>query len=528
MDCRLRHHSSKIRTGVFLAAAFLVAQASGLALDAGYAASTQYDPAVVQALGGPGRPPTNDPAFTCKALGIALGGGDTAVVSPSSGGAYDAAREINYSETCWLPAGCIVSPKDSRQTARAISIIGQLQTKFAVRGGGHNDNPGFASVDGSGVLISLSNLTTMALASGGGSVTVGAGSRWDAVYTYLSAKGLVAVGGRVGMVGVGGFLLGGGVSYHTSQYGLGMDNVKSFEVVLSSGRIVTACASEYADLYKGLRGGAANFGIVTAFELYTYPSGPLNYEVRQYGFNQSRQALQALASYQLDGQKDPLSRVDLTISSTACTALLLYLKPVSHAPAFRAFGSIPSYKQLMPPTNGSLVGMLALGRLAFPQAHVRSYGETFSHKVDAAFAVEAHEIFRAETANLPPGAEATWVPIAVGATAAEMGRRNGGNLLGLSAVPQQWHEWYLQWEDAAHDDQLRALGAAITAKLTAAARARGVLLPYLFMNTASAEQQVLQSFGRGNVDHIKRVAAKYDPGQVFQKLQNKGFLIRDI
>jgi hypothetical protein len=61
-----------------------------------------------------------------------------------------------------------------------------------------------------------------------------------------------------------------------------LDNVKSFEVVLADGHILQASSSAYPDLYKALRGGCANFGIVTELELYIYPyegmwGGSVNY-----------------------------------------------------------------------------------------------------------------------------------------------------------------------------------------------------------------------------------------------------------
>lgn len=47
--------------------------------------------------------------------------------------------------------------------------------------------------------------------------------------------------------------------------------MQSFEVVLSDGNIVTASASEHADLWLALRGGSNNFGIVTSVTMTTVP-----------------------------------------------------------------------------------------------------------------------------------------------------------------------------------------------------------------------------------------------------------------
>lgn len=200
---------------------------------------------------------------------------------------------------------------------------------------------------------------------------------------------------------------------------------------------------------------------------------------------------------------------------------------MSHPDIFDAFYNITSFDQLVPPTNGTFIELLNLQNLAFPKAHVRTYGETLSHTVDADFVVEAYEIFANHTANLPPGASAAWVPIAMAANVAG-GSQANENVLGLSAVPQQWHEWYMVWDDASHDEEILELAENITASLTSAAELKGVLLPYLFMNTAGTGQRVLESFGEGNVNIIKDVASKYDPTAAFQKLQNDGYLLRDL
>ena len=101
-----------------------------------------------------------------------------------------------------------------------------------------------------------------------GTVDVGAGLTWDQVYEILAPTGVNVVGGRAPGVGVAGLTLGGGgcvpssgrlvscallgYSFKTSQYGLGIDNVVGYELVLPNGtaRYVT---SKDEDLWFGLR-----------------------------------------------------------------------------------------------------------------------------------------------------------------------------------------------------------------------------------------------------------------------------------
>ena len=105
-------------------------------------------------------------------------------------------------------------------------------SKFAVRSGGHMPIPGYNSIDQPGILLSTSNLTNLDLSSDHSTVAIGAGNRWRDVYSYLAPSGLAAVGGRVGGVGVSGYLLGGGISFYSNQYGFGADNVVKYEVKL--------------------------------------------------------------------------------------------------------------------------------------------------------------------------------------------------------------------------------------------------------------------------------------------------------
>lgn len=101
------------------------------------------------------------------------------------------------------------------------------------------------------------------------------GSRWLSVYQTLDPLDRTIVAGRVGTVGAGGYLTGGGLSHYLYRYGLATDNVKVFEVVLANGTVVEATHDQHADLFQALKGGSSNFGIVTRFDLQTYPRQPL-------------------------------------------------------------------------------------------------------------------------------------------------------------------------------------------------------------------------------------------------------------
>jgi len=78
------------------------------------------------------------------------------------------------------------------------------------------------------------------------------------------------IGGRTPTVGISGSTLGAGYSYKSSQYGLTIDNIVEYELVLPNGTIKDVTEKD-TDLWFGLRGGLNNFGIVTKFVLKSYP-----------------------------------------------------------------------------------------------------------------------------------------------------------------------------------------------------------------------------------------------------------------
>ena len=73
----------------------------------------------------------------------------------------------------------------------------------------------------------------------------GAGCLFEELYQKLHKYDLNIVGGS-GLAGVGlsGWMLGGGYSAKTSQYGLGVDNLKAVRLVLPNGEVKVAGEKE--------------------------------------------------------------------------------------------------------------------------------------------------------------------------------------------------------------------------------------------------------------------------------------------
>ena len=139
-----------------------------------------------------------------------------------------------------------------------------------MKGGGHANNPGFSSTKG--VQIALARFNATKFDSQSGTVEVGAGLTWGQVYEVLEPTGVNVIGGRVPGIGVAGLTLGGGeylpssasesricgshtllgYSYKSSEYGLTVDNVAGYELVLPNGTVINVTSKD-EDLWFGLR-----------------------------------------------------------------------------------------------------------------------------------------------------------------------------------------------------------------------------------------------------------------------------------
>ena len=130
--------------------------------------------------------------------------------------------------------------------------------------------PGAADTD-EGVLIVLTHLQTISVSSDKAIATIGPGLNWGDVYDALKPYGLMVLGGRYAPVGVSGLILGGGISHFSSLHGWAANQVQSYEVVTADSQILTVSRTSHSDLFWALKGGSSNFGIVTSFDLKTFP-----------------------------------------------------------------------------------------------------------------------------------------------------------------------------------------------------------------------------------------------------------------
>lgn len=179
--------------------------------------------------------------------------GGTLLTPPEAG--YEAARVVFNTMITRQPA-VIAQCRTVADVREAIALARRCDLEIAVRGGGHSV-AGNALAEG-GLTIDLRHMNEVRVDPDARVATVGGGATMGDLDRATQAYGLATTGGRVSTTGVGGFTLGGGGGWLDRTFGLACDNLVSAEVVLANGDVVTASATENADLFWGLHGGGGN------------------------------------------------------------------------------------------------------------------------------------------------------------------------------------------------------------------------------------------------------------------------------
>jgi FAD/FMN-containing dehydrogenase len=163
----------------------------------------------------------------------------------------------------------VVHPVNVQDIQSTVSFAKANRLPLAVRCGGHS-YAGYSTCE-SGLVLDMSGFRTIEIAPDKSRARIGGGMLSGGVEIETAKAGVAAVLGQCPSVGVGGYLLGGGVGPLMSKYGVGCDNVIAADLVLADGRQVRASAQENPDLYWAIRGGGGNFGIATVFEVALHP-----------------------------------------------------------------------------------------------------------------------------------------------------------------------------------------------------------------------------------------------------------------
>ncbi|KAM0326585.1 hypothetical protein ACHAQA_006454 [Verticillium albo-atrum] len=471
----------------------------------------------------------NGGAKACEAL-IAAGLGDQVLVVADA--SYEARLDSWWSASSRLRPACIVRPRNTQEVAKVVSVLSQNTTaNFAVRSGGHSHWAGGNNID-NGVTIDLGHLNATTYNQETGLASIEPASRWADAFLTLEESGVTVPGGRDGNVGIGGFLTGGGNSYYTGRHGFGCDSVVNAEVVLADGSIVNANKDTNPDLLKALKGGWGNFGIVTRFDLQTFPTNPLWGGIRAAEKSHTAAIGASMVNFTANNHKNPEAAylINFTYNPGMSPDILVAqvvvdTNGVEAPPAFDEALAVP---ELFNDIKVRSMGGMSNDYLLPAGLHNVWFTLTFKNDVRIIQkAADLHETLVAEMLEVVPadelGTQNLFQPVPK--FFADIGVAQGGNVLGLDQVEGDSLMWLFSCtvKQAEHESILHDKGVAMTAALQDFARSIDVLLPWQYINYADPTQDPISSYGADNVKFLQQVSAKYDPTGLFQRKMKSGF-----
>ena len=470
-----------------------------------------------------------------EALMSALGSDTASILQPGNDG-YEKINGSYFSAfENELRPSFIAKPATAEQLQNLVRALRPHvlngSCRIAVRGSGHTPFAGSANIQG-GVTIDMGRIQGVKLSADKSLVEISAGEIWTNVYAKLDEHGLTTTGGRVGHIGVTGFLLGGGLSMFSSRRGFACDSVTEFKVVLASGELVTANARENPDLWIALKGGLNNFGIVTSITMKTFASGAdiwgglLYYPAESFS-----QLLGRACDYLLDETAD--QDVHLMCSAgygyghQVASCVMYHTRGEVDARALQPFLSVQPQIESMRSLKTATHSQFCEDLSKFSTDGIRQYWASITIKPDIDLINTMYEQWQ-ETLTGIKDAEGFIFSFGfhpVTKALLENSRKAGGNAMDIAPLDGPLFVVLINpcWTLPQDDSRIfKAVGDLVVGFRELAA-GRGLLHRYIFTNYAYHEDDVMAGYGEESLERMKGVSKKYDPEGVFQRGVPGGF-----
>ncbi|KAK8066073.1 hypothetical protein PG997_012820 [Apiospora hydei] len=444
---------------------------------------------------------------------------------------YNAREAEYYSVSAQMSPSCIVQPKIAQEVSKLMKLlVTNTTSNWAVRCGGHTAWGPAADIH-DGVTIDLGLMNQTEYDAETQTAKIQGGSLWKDVYSTLEPYGVTVPGGRTSTVGVGGFILGGGNNFYSGHVGFACDNVVNYEIVLANGDLVNANANENADLWKALKGGSSNFGIVTRFDMRAFAAGDLYGGLITHPLSATDRVISALSHF-VDGAADYQAGSAFAFwsyirgaSESVIISALHDATGTADAPAFAEYAAIE------PRLSSSLRKDSHLNMTIELNFEKGFRNVWFAQTVvnDPAilkFIIEEHNTFveswKAEVGNDTFSLYTPFQPLPA-VLFAHGAAQGGGNVLGMNVTSMRGrncvlHQAFLVFEGGPEleaEARRRMTGYREAVKRESVRTGTDVAFEYL--NYADKAQDPLQSYGADNVAFLRGVAAKYDPEGILRR-----------
>ncbi|KAL1606604.1 hypothetical protein SLS60_004009 [Paraconiothyrium brasiliense] len=412
--------------------------------------------------------------------------------------------------------------------ASIITTIANQNCSFAIKSQGHAPAAGFANID-KGITIDLTGLNAVTTSEDASIAHVGTGASWLDVYAHLDSLNKTVAGGRNGGVGVGGLTLGGGISYFSPQVGFTCDSATNFEIVLANGELVETNASSQSDLFRALKGGLNNFGVVTRIDFHTLPmDGILGGRVvndishRSEVFNAFRNIADA-HPYDVHASITTSAIFNAVTKAWTLLSAPIYTKPQTNPKVYAELFAIPSISNTVKVTQlHTLANESAI-------AQTNQLFSTGTYGVSTQLLDRIFGICNDTLHNFNVAGSLQWIATFEPLPMVFVSPGVHDNVLGTS--PENGNAMILlfsaSWSDHDASSSVHAKLEEVLRKINTAAREMGQLREFVYANYAGTKQKPISSYGAQNDAFLRHVAKKYDPHGIFQSQVPGGFKLFD-
>ncbi|KAJ7142101.1 hypothetical protein C8R43DRAFT_581140 [Mycena crocata] len=447
---------------------------------------------------------------------------------------YQAQQASYYSHMqSELTPSCRVAPSSALDVSAIVTLATKYDCEFAVRSGGHMFSKGYSNVGEAGFTIDLEKMNQVSLLDEKKIVSFESGCRWHHVYSALTPYNLTTVGGRATDVGVSGFLLGGGISGLSHAHGFGSSNIVNYQIVLADGTINDVNQNSMPDLYWALKYGSTNYGIITRFDMTTYPLSGVWGGSLVFDISKGPALLQSHVDFAAKLAADPmgLNALALAWEPVQQTYVVwspnIYFSPVAFPPLYSDLQALAPDALLNTLRVTDLLSLTTEFQATAPgQGRVQWFTLTVKAS-DATLLWDMHqkgvELFEPYLNRSGFSWATIFQPLNHGfATASE---RNGGHPSGI--LPEHGDLVVVLgtalWSDAADDQIMKDTVHEYWRWAERTASDRDLLHPFIYMNYASELQDVMGSVGEENKLQMRRIKELYDPENRFGACWKGGF-----
>jgi FAD/FMN-containing dehydrogenase len=440
------------------------------------------------------------------------------IVLPEDSG-YDGARAVWNGMIDRRPA-LVVRPDGTDDVVTAIRFAREQELVLAVRAGGHSV-PGLSTCDG-GLLIDLSRIRGVHVDQERRVARVKGGSLLAELDDAAQTHELVCPVGVVSHTGVAGLTLGGGMGRLQRKLGLTIDNLAAVEVATADGRLVRASEDENPDLFWGLRGAGANFGIATEFELRLHPlSRVITHGAVIHPIERARELAELYSSLLDSGPDELWMGYALTLALPAddfppelAGGPVALVSALHCGPLDQAERELAPLREFGPPALDSIAAKpyLAVQRM---NDEAMRWGHRFYMKSGfvPALSGEVVDLSAKHASRMPQGSEGGVALWSGGRAISEVGEDDTA-FSGREAA--FWIAAEILWDDPALDQGCRDWARAFMADLEPFAAAGR----YVNDVAETGEASVREVYGDAKYERLVALKRAWDPDNVFRLNQN--------